>query len=133
MNLEFQVNKPLDFVFEYLSNMQKFAKIHPVIYKIEHLEDNQYKVFEKLPLGFFSYSFTYPVKITAENDKKRVLMQAKVMNLVGIEILLELEEEQTETKIKETVSFESLLPVEYFAKSIFEKTHRQLFANLEKE
>ena len=40
--------KSIEEVFSFLSDMQKFAEVHPVIYKIEKKGENEYLFFEKL-------------------------------------------------------------------------------------
>ena len=66
MELTFTLTKPADFIFDYLTDMDKFASIHPVISKIDRLGDNRYLVHETLKIGFIPYSFTYPVAIESD-------------------------------------------------------------------
>ena len=35
MDLLFKLNKPPDLIFDYLTDMQKFVSVHPVISKID--------------------------------------------------------------------------------------------------
>ena len=58
MNLIFRVNKPIDTVFDYLTDMQKFVSVHPLISKIDDLSGNNYLVHETLKVGFIPFSFT---------------------------------------------------------------------------
>ena len=70
MNLIFNIPTPIDTVFDYLTDMQKFASVHPVISKIDIVSKNSYLVHETLMLGFIPISFTYPVTIDQNlNDK----------------------------------------------------------------
>ena len=58
MQLSFRIKKTKDIVFDYLTDMQKFASVHPVITKIVQTNTNNYLVYETLKLGFLSFSFT---------------------------------------------------------------------------
>lgn len=130
MILHFTVNKPVAFVFEQLSNMDKFIEIHPVIYKIKDLGQNRYLIFEKLKFGFVPYAFTYPASVTPDVANKRVAMRAVVMKLVTISIVFEMKTEGDTTLVKETVAFKSLLPLHPVLKLIFKKQHAQFFLNM---
>lgn len=74
MTLEFKVNKSANAVFEYLSDMQKFVSVHPIIYKIDPLGEEKYLVFEKLKLLFIPWDFTYIVKLDANKERKQVVL-----------------------------------------------------------
>ena len=132
MILHFSVNKPIAFVFEQLSNMDKFIEIHPVIYKIDPLGQNNYLIFEKLKFAFVPYAFTYPASLSSDIENKRVTMKALVMKLVSINILFEMKTEGDATLVKETVEFRSFLPLQPLLKLIFKKQHAELFSRLNK-
>ena len=48
MKLTHKVNKPINFVFSYLTDMQKFATVHTVIKKITSRSANEYLTYETL-------------------------------------------------------------------------------------
>lgn len=131
MRLEFTVKKPIELVFNYLSDVQKFATVHPVISKISHISENSYLVFETLNFAFLPVSFKYPVVITAFNSEQKIYMVAKVLRLVKIEILFELSSENTFTNINEVIKIKSFLPVKPIINYIFKRHHSQLFLNIE--
>lgn len=135
MNLTFKINKPIETVFEYLTDMQKFASIHPVISKIKFLEANNYLVYETLKVGFIPFSFTYPVSIEANFEDKKVTIKAVVMKFTKIEMNYSLHTENNSiintTIINEKITFKSILPVKSIMATIFKKQHKQLFQNLE--
>jgi len=117
--------------------MQKFASVHPVISKIETIRENNYLVHETLSLGFFPFSFTYPVHIQGDEATQCVTMKAKVFGFVEIELVFRLfetlgkkPEEESVTKVEETIKFNSLVPIAPFVKSIFRTQHKQLFKNI---
>lgn len=132
MQLQFYVSKPLNEVFEYLSDTQKFAVIHPVIYKIEHIAGNQYLIHEKMNVGFIPYAFTYKADIIANKAKNTIKMLATVNHLVKINLHFELIEHENITQIIETVEIHSFLPVKKIMQKMFKKLHAILFENLAK-
>lgn len=135
MKLTFKVNQPIETIFEYLTDMQKFASVHPVISKIKQLEGNNYLVYETLKLGFIPFSFTYPVSIESNFEDKKVTIKAVVMKITKIEMNYSLHTENnttnTTTIINEIITFDSVLPVKPIMASIFKKQHKQLFQNIE--
>ncbi len=86
MNLTHRIHKPSDFIFDYLSDMQKFVTVNPVIYKMVSLGGQQYKVYETWNIGFIPYSFTYPATIESNAELKTVTIKATVMKIVHIDI-----------------------------------------------
>lgn len=114
-------------MFDYLTDMQKYVSIHPVIYKIDNLTDNNYKIYEKLSF----ISFTYPATVNGDRRTKTVVMEAVVMKLTKIEMVITLKTEDEHTIIQESISFKSPLPIKGIMETIFEKQHKQLFLNIE--
>lgn len=129
MELTYKINKTRGFILDYLSDMQKFVSVHPVIYKIENRGENQYLVYEKLKFVFIPFSFTYPVII--EQNENSVMMKAIVMKLTRIEINFRVRVENGFTVVDETIHFRSPLPVKRIMQGIFRKQHAQLFRNID--
>ena len=86
MELSFQIKKPVDVVFDYLTDMQKFVSIHPVITKIDKTGNDCYLVHETLTFGFIPFSFTYPVTIESNTVNHSITIRATVMKLTKIEM-----------------------------------------------
>jgi len=133
MTIIHKVNKPYGVIFEYLTDMQKFVQVHPVIYKIDPISDNQYLFFETLRIGLIPWSFSYPGTIEGSDDAKKVVMQATVMQMTKIEMTFNMEPEGDFTIINEVITFKSPLPVKFLMENIFKKQHAQLFENIEKQ
>lgn len=132
MNLSFRINKSADFVFEYLTDMQKFVSVHPVITKINKTGTNSYLVYETLKIGFIPFSFTYPATIESIQADKVVIMRATVMKLTKIEMTFALKTDKDFTVIEENIQFKSPLPVHFIMQNIFKKQHSKLFKNMER-
>ena len=138
MILYYKLNKPIAFIYNYLTDMQKFASVHPIISKIEKTNENTYLAHETLQVGFFPFSFTYPVHIQGDESTRCITMKAKVFGIVEIEMIFRLFEtlgqnphEESITKIEETIKFKSLFPIAPFVKSVFRTQHKKLFQNIE--
>jgi carbon monoxide dehydrogenase subunit G len=131
MNLSYRINKPVDLVFEYLADMQKFVSVHPVITKIDKTGENTYQAHETLKFLFIPVSFSSPVTVESKPLEKIVTIRATVMTYTKIEMTFVLRADQDYTVIDETVNFKSPLPFKFMMKRIFRKQHRKLFRNIE--
>ena len=131
MDLLFKLNKPPDLIFDYLTDMQKFVSVHPVISKIDKTGIESYLVYETLKFGFIPFSFTYPVTIEKNTIDKVVVIRATVMKMTKIEMKFVLKTDNDHTIIEENIQFRSPLPIKFIMQSIFRKQHKQLFKNIE--
>ena len=130
MNLLFKVNRPIEVVYEYLTNMQKFVSVHPLISKISDLDNNYYLIHETLKFLFIPFSFTYLVTIESDVNDKKVTMKATVFKITKIEMIFMLSTENNYTIIKETITIKSPLPLKAIMEKIFKKQHSLLFQNI---
>jgi len=133
MELTFRLKKTPDIVFDYLTDMQKFVSVHPVITHMDKTGNDSYLVHETLKFGFIPISFTYPVIIEKHPVDKIVIIRATVMKLTKIEMRFVLTADNDFTVVQESIQFKSPLPVKSIMQSIFRKQHSQLFRNIELE
>jgi len=131
MKLSFRIHKKSELIFDYLTDMQKFVSVHPVISKIDNTGQESYLVHETLKFGFIPFSFTYPVTIEKNILDKEVVIRATVFKLTKIEMKFILKTDKDFTIIDEEIMFKSPLPVKFIMESIFKKQHAQLFKNIE--
>jgi carbon monoxide dehydrogenase subunit G len=131
MNLSFRIKKNIDFTFDYLTDMQKFVSVHPVISKMDNTGQDSYLVHETLKFGLIPFSFTYPVTIEKNISDKKVVIRATVFKLTKIEMKFVLKIDNDFTVIDEEINFKSPLPVKFIMQRIFKKQHNQLFKNIE--
>jgi len=131
MQLLFKLKKTSDFVFDYLTDMQKFTSIHPVIFKIDKTGNNSYLVHETLKFGFIPFSFKYPVIIEENSKDKAIIIRAFVFKITKIEMKFVLTDDGDFTVIEEVIQIKSPLPVKLMMRSILRKQHKQLFENME--
>jgi carbon monoxide dehydrogenase subunit G len=132
MNLTYTLNQPPALIFDYLTDMEKFASIHPVISRIDRTGDNNYLVHETLKMGFVPFSFTYPVTIKSDRTRNAVTIKATVMKLTQIEMNFTIRREGEHSVVDESISFKSILPVKALMERIFREQHTLLFQNMEK-
>jgi len=130
MQLSFRLNKTPDFIFDYLTDMQKFVSVHPVIFQIDRIADENYLVQETLKFGYIPFSFTYPVTIEKNSDDKVVVIRATVMKLTKIEMRFVIKTDQDHSIVDEHIQFKSALPLKFAMQRIFKKQHHQLFQNI---
>ena len=131
MQLTFRIKKTNEFIFDYLTDMQKFVSVHPVISQIDKIDDDRFLVHETLKLGLIPFTFTYPVTIEKNLKEKIVIIRATVFKLTKIEMKFMLKEDRNYSVIEESIEFKSPLPVRYVMQTIFRKQHLQLFKNIE--
>ena len=132
MTLQYKIAKSPDFVFDYLTDMQKFVKAHPIIFQIDDLGEGNYKIHEKLKIGFIPVTFTYPAHVKGNKQEGKVSMKAIVMKINKIEMNFTISSEGSHTIISEQVTFNAILPIRLILQNIFKKQHTLLFANIEK-
>jgi carbon monoxide dehydrogenase subunit G len=131
MKLLFRTQKNIDTVFTYLTDMQKFVSVHPIIYQIDSLGDGRYLVHETLKVGFIPFSFTYPVVIDKDSVSKKVVIRATVFKVTKIEMKFSLRTEHNYTVIEEDIYFDSLFPVKFIMQKVFKEQHQKLFNNID--
>lgn len=131
MILTFKTKKSADVVFSYLTDMQKFVSVHPIIYRIDTLRDNTYLVYETLTFAFVLYSFTYTVTLDSDSKTKTVVMNATVMKINKIKMVFTIVSDADSSIINEEIIFKTPLPVKSLMGVIFKKQHEQLFENIE--
>jgi carbon monoxide dehydrogenase subunit G len=131
MNLSFTVKKSIDFTFDYLTDMEKFASVHPIISKIDSTGNESYLVHETLKIGFIPFSFTYPVTIEKYIIEKKVVIRATVFRLTKVNMEFELMSVNGYTLIKEEIRFYTCLPIKFILKKVFKEQHERLFRNIE--
>ena len=72
MHLQFKLKKPIQEVFNCLSNADSFVKVHPIIYAMKPLPNGAYLVYEKLKIAFINVDFTYSCTIESNRNDKNI-------------------------------------------------------------
>lgn len=131
MTLHFTLHKPASVVFDYLSDMQKFVAVHPVIHRITLMDDGRYRVHETLKLGFIPYSFTYFATLESDREAGQVRILATVQRITRIEMEFFIQEKEGVTQVTEHIAIHSPLPVHGLVRKVFSEQHLILFRNIE--
>lgn len=131
MILEFKSELPELEVFAYLSDMQKFCSIHPVIYKITptNKKDN-FLIYETLKFALIPFSFNYPAQIISNYETKYVRMQARIFKMVNIHLTFEIKSRSGHTHITELVEVHSIFPIKWLVYRIPRTQHTTMFENI---
>ncbi len=134
MILEFKSNLSELEVFAYLTDMQKFCSIHPVIYKITptNKKDN-FLIYEKLNWGLIPFSFNYPAKVISNYESMDVRMHARIFIMVNIHLTFKFKSSLEHTHITELVKVQSIFPIKWLVYRILRTQHTILFKNMNSE
>lgn len=134
MELSFEVKKPLEVVLHALTDPSAFVRVHPVITKMDALDNNRFRVHETVNLlGFIRYSFCYYATVTQHRPENVVKISASVMKVTKIDMCFRLSEKYGATQVDETITWRSPLPVGLVLKRLFAETHAELFRNIERQ
>lgn len=121
-----------EIVFQYLTDVNLFASIHPVISKIESKGNDHYLVYETLKMGPIRVAFTYPVEIHHDISKSYIHMKAVIFKLTTVEMSFTLRAENGITTIEENIDVKSIPPMNYMTLNVIKTQHHVLFNNIEK-
>jgi len=123
---------PIDKVYLCLSDMQKFADVHPVIYKAEKIGEQEYLFYEKIKIVFIPFSFNYKVSLKNQINNQSVEMESSVQKGVHLVLKFSLKSIGHKTEIVEEVIVTSNFIVKNIFHNILKKAHKKLFKNIEK-
>ena len=127
IHLQFQVPQPLPMVHLCLSDMRRFAEVHPVMERALPLGPDRFRMIERLPLLFLKVRFSYPAVVKSTSDPPTVTMDATVMRLARIHLAFRLFPEGNGTRVEEHATISSPLPVHRAMRKAFQKYHPLLF------
>ena len=98
-------------IFEYLSNMQQFVKAHPIISKIEPLQNEKHLILETIKLGPSPISFTYTVPLQMDNENSSILIKTAITKLTKVKMTFKQHQSHESTIIHDEINFNSILPL----------------------
>jgi len=90
MTLRYNISKPVNVIYDELSNIDYFVRFHPVVYKADCIGENEYVFYEKINFLFFPMKFNYKVNVCADNENKNIKMSSVVRKgvLLHLEFML---------------------------------------------
>jgi ribosome-associated toxin RatA of RatAB toxin-antitoxin module len=130
MEHTFQINQQAEVVFDYLTDMQKYQSLHPTNTKIDDLGNNKYVLHKRMKFGPIPYTFSYPITITGDRNSFNIKMVAVVQWFNTLEIGFRMIPTVNYTIVEETITFKSLLPLQFLMENSFRKQHKILFKNV---
>jgi carbon monoxide dehydrogenase subunit G len=133
LKLTFSLTADPEKVFQYLSQPELFVSVHPVVYKMEAIGPDKYRVFEKIRLGFIPYSFNYEAEMSGDRHKQQVHVMAVVQKHTRIEMLFSIKPGNNGTVVEEELRITSPLPIRGFMEKFIRRQHNFLFANIDKQ
>ncbi len=129
MILQFTVAQNLNKVFQSLSEPEKFITVHPLIFKMEALGNAQYRVYERVKLGFIPYYFSYRAEIN-NNGKDEVSISAVVFGITKLRLHFKLSENGDITTIREEAEVSAPFPVKHIMYRVLATQHELMFKNI---
>lgn len=133
IQIDHQIQIPASVVWSHLSDLHQFGKVHPIICKVEEYGNGLWRLYERLPLGPFSFRFSYPVRLTVDAVEQIVRYQSTVLGLVSLDIRFHVRPDPASGSIThEVIEIKSRFPLERYVASECEKYHRMVFENIEK-
>lgn len=130
--IDHQIQAPASVVWSYLSDLNKFAEVHPIICKVDTYGGGAYRLYERLPLGPLSLRFSYPVQVTLDPQENIIRYVSKVLGIVVLDMRFHIVDRGDHSVTHEVIEIRSRLPVERYTAAECEKYHRMVFANIEK-
>jgi len=131
MILNYTIKKPINEVYACFSDMQKFAEHHPVIYKAEQLNKNEYQFYERIKFLGIPFKFKYPVYILEYKENEYVKMYSPVQKGVHLTLDFMLHSDGQTTTIKEVVDVKAPIFIKGIFQSILKKAHQKLIKTIE--
>lgn len=128
---EFLIRRPADRVFADLADPDRFAARHPIIYRMERLSPEQFKVYEKVSFGPLGFPFTYPATLRADPSTYTLRIEAVVQGLIQIDMDLAVIPEGPHCWLQERLRVRSSLPVESRLSRFIRQQHAVMCRNLE--
>lgn len=131
VRLQFQLQKSAEAVFTHLSDVNKYAQIHPVIQSIQRTGPMDYLVFEELRFGPLPIRFSYPATVESDPTARIIQMRATVLSICTVHLQFEVAPANEGCLVCEHISVSTWLPIQRLIISVFRTQHTRMFANLE--
>jgi hypothetical protein len=131
MELEFKFKKKASEVITYFSDSQLFVSVHPLIYKMELIDNEQFIVYEKTSILGIPYSFTYPARIQKKGDYE-VEIYAFIQKMIHVTMLFRIVPQPGGCQLMERIDVKPAFPFKWIMEPVLTKYHKLLFEKIEK-
>lgn len=131
MTLQYKISKPVNVIYDELSNMINFVNVHPVVYKVDRVGENEYTFYEKITVLFIPFRFNYKVNVDALEKNRMITMSSVVRKGVLLKLEFILEPQKNHTEVIERVSIKANVFVRLIFENVLTRVHKKLFFNIE--
>lgn len=131
MILNYNISKPAEAIYGTLAQMDKFVGVHPVVYKVDCVGENEYIFYEKINVLFISFDFNYKVNVSALENNKNITMSSVVRKGVLLKLEFMLVPHENYTEVIEKVSIKANVFVRMIFENVLRRVHKKLFLNIE--
>ena len=118
-------------VFPFFQDLKKFGEVHPVIYKVEQISDNDYIFYEQINM-IFPYRFSYPVKIEKIIPNQQIILSSDVQKGVFLYLTYNFESKDNNTLITEMVEIKANPIVKEIFKIVLKSSHLKMVREIKK-
>ncbi|MBN8701938.1 MAG: SRPBCC family protein [Bacteroidetes bacterium] len=127
------INKPIEEVFDTISNITLFAEHHPLMRKAECVGENKYVMYENMKLfQGVMIPFSYNAEITQLEKNRKVEIVAKPNFLMSILLSFSFIELKGKTEVRELVTVKGPWPFSTILINLIRTTHLQLIESIRK-
>ena len=130
MILNHSIAKPIELVYSCLSEMDKFAEVHPVVYKVEKIGEAEFKFYEKIKFAFIPFAFNYKVNLTSIVPNKYVEMESNVQKGVHLQLKFSLQTKNNVTEVEEIILIKANFLVRILFQNTIKRVHKKLFKKI---
>lgn len=127
MELNYTFTKPIEEVYPYFFDLQKFASVHPVVQKIEEISENKYLFHEKMG----PFTFRYLVYRLPSEMPLQIVLSSTILRYLQLKLDIRLQPLDTGTQLQEKVSVQAPLPIKVLFLKLFPPIHYQLFKRIQ--
>lgn len=121
----------METIYATLAQMDSFVSVHPVVYKVDCVGENEFVFHEKINVLFIPFDFNYKVNVEALEKNKNITMTSLVRKGVLLKLEFMLVAHENYTEVIETVSIQANVFVRLIFKNVLTRVHKKLFLNIE--
>ncbi len=120
---------PVNLVFTFIADIQKFVSIHPVLFKADEVKPNYFLLHERLN-KHLPFSFSYYVTMVEITPNQKVVMHSNIFKLVDLTLTFDFNynEQAKVTEIAEYIDIKAPTLIKYQFVKMISKIHVQLFS-----
>jgi hypothetical protein len=130
---EYEINAPVNFVYGHFNDLRKFGELHPYMTEVTKLDENTYRIKEKVMLfGFIPMKPVYEAKVFETDPGKNIFYTSDVKKGVGLKINFEFKEDLPKgmTLVIETIEVTAGKITAGMFLDLMQKAHKITLTNL---